>query len=515
MTPKRATAPVVILLLATGAACVGLRTRFRHDAPLAAGDSLWQLTCEATLSAKKSGATVRLAFPETTRHCRVFEHEMTNTKLTAEPRRAKYAGTDLVLTAPGAGPQKCTAQFRLHLSEEGQWPADRVEGRLTAKQRDKYLQEEKTIQVSDGVVTATLESIGQGLTSKDDLLEELFRYCSMSILPGAPQDAKAALTRSAASPLGHARAMVALCRAGKIPARLVTGFELKAAANARPHTWVEVLEGNRWEPYDPVYGFQREMPGRFVPVRRDGVALVRGGPDVADITAKYSIARIPPPPGIFDVSPRSPLQILDLTRLPAKLHKPLEIILLLPLGALVTAMFRTVIGLRTFGTFSPTLLALAFVFNNWQTGLVVFFSVVIIGLVSRTFLDRLKLLMVPRLGVILTLVVLAIVFGIAVQHYFAWVSTGQMVLLPMVILTMLVERFYVTTEEDSMRFALQLLAGTLVLGFIVYLLLNWERLGHMLLIYPELHLFTIAALVLLGRYTGYRLTELWRFRDLA
>ncbi len=39
--------------------------------------------------------------------------------------------------------------------------------------------------------------------------------------------------------------------------------------------------------------------------------------------------------------------------------------------------------------------------------------------------------------------------------------------------------------------------------------------GRTLLFYPELHLFTVAALILVGRYTGYRLTELWRFRDLT
>jgi hypothetical protein len=31
--------------------------------------------------------------------------------------------------------------------------------------------------------------------------------------------------------------------------------------------------------------------------------------------------------------------------------------------------------------------------------------------------------------------------------------------------------------------------------------------------FPEAHLVTIAALVLMGRYTGYRLSELLRFRD--
>jgi hypothetical protein len=85
----------------------------------------------------------------------------------------------------------------------------------------------------------------------------------------------------------------------------------------------------------------------------------------------------------------------------------------------------------------------------------------------------------------------------------------------MVILTMTIERFYVSSEEDSLRFALRLMAGTVALGFCCYLILRWEDVGQVLLAHPEVHLFTIAALILLGRYTGYRLTELWRFRDLA
>jgi hypothetical protein len=59
------------------------------------------------------------------------------------------------------------------------------------------------------------------------------------------------------------------------------------------------------------------------------------------------------------------------------------------------------------------------------------------------------------------------------------------------------------------------MAGTVAVGFCCYLVLRWEDVGRVLLAHPEVHLFTVGALVLLGRYTGYRLTELWRFRDLA
>ena len=83
----------------------------------------------------------------------------------------------------------------------------------------------------------------------------------------------------------------------------------------------------------------------------------------------------------------------------------------------------------------------------------------------------------------------------------------------MVILTMLVERFYVTTQEDGARAALQHLAGTALVGFCCYLVLRWETVAKLLLAYPESHCFTVALMVLIGRYTGYQLLEPWRFRD--
>jgi len=252
----------------------------------------------------------------------------------------------------------------------------------------------------------------------------------------------------------------------------------------------------------------------FVPVRHDSAEVLHCA-NVSDLTTHFTISPLPLKPGMLDLESRDPLQIINLERLPVQMHAVMMLLLLLPLGALLTSVLRTIVGIRTFGTFTPTLLALAFVYNDWKTGLVVFACVMVLGLTSRALLDRLKLLLVPRLSIILTLVVMCLVFAISVLDYFEYTPSAQAVLLPMVILTMTVERFYVTTEEDNAWFAMHLLGTTLAMAFCVYLVLCWRTVGEKLLAYPELHFFTVAALVLLGRYTGYRWTELWRFRDLV
>ena len=197
------------------------------------------------------------------------------------------------------------------------------------------------------------------------------------------------------------------------------------------------------------------------------------------------------------------------------MHRVLSLILLLPLGALIACVFRNVIGLKTSGTFAPMLLALSFVFADWRTGVTILAAVVVLGLGTRNLLDRLRLLMMPRLSVMLTLVVCCIVLGVSLLDYVRWTPGPDAVLLPMVILTMLVERFYVTTQEDGPRVAVQHLAGSLLVGTACYLVFCWDAVGRLFFTYPEMHLFVVAVLIAVGRYTGYQLLEMWRFRDLV
>ena len=210
-----------------------------------------------------------------------------------------------------------------------------------------------------------------------------------------------------------------------------------------------------------------------------------------------------------------PLDIVDLTLLPIGMQETLAVLLLLPAGAFITALFRNVVGLRTYGTFTPCLLALSFVYADWRAGVAVFALVMVVGLACRSLLNRLKLLMVPRLSAVLTLVVLCLAAAVAVLDYLGLTPSARAVVLPLVILTMVIERFYISSEEDGHRDALKTLAGTLVVAFCCFLLLRGETLARLALSFPEGQLFIMSALILVGRYSGYRLTELWRFREVV
>jgi hypothetical protein len=302
-----------------------------------------------------------------------------------------------------------------------------------------------------------------------------------------------------------------------MPARLVTGFELRQEQELRPHTWVEVFRDSRWLPFDPVYGHARRMPNEFVAARRDGEDIVRT-PKAAmaeGIQSSYTIVRLGPSDSVLERTERRPSQVFDLTRLPVEMHEVLALLLLLPFGALITSFFRNIVGVPTFGTFAPALFAVSFIYADWSSGLVILLVVFTAGLAGRALVGRLQLLMVPRLSIILTTIILFVVMGVSVLDYLSVTPSANAVLLPLVIVTVLIERFYVTTEEDGTGYALQLVAGTILVAAVCFLVLSWDAVGKFILVYPEAHLLTIAAFIAIGRYAGYRLVELWRFRDLV
>lgn len=503
------------LFIFLGTLFIFLRYHSRQVAQSAREDSRWRLTYDVEFEASAPGEELRLAYPFDTRYSEVVEEKITNPGLRNEIRPPyKWSRTrDILIPARQAATYRVTADFELKMSPRANSDRQPQMEFLSQAARDSYLRAEENIPVFSEEVVNTAQQIPDDV-SDAERLQWIFQHCS-DLGEGSSDDADVALENEKGTALAKARAMAALCRAIKIPARLVTGFEIKQTSDAKPHVWVEVYQNQMWIPFDPVNGYTFTMPMQYVPVRRGG-DTVEGDDTTATIKSqKFSIMRIEPPQSALETELRHPIQILSLTRLPQPMHKVVKILLLLPYGALLTSIIRNVVGIRTFGTFSPALLAMSFIYADWETGLMILLLVGSAGLVGRTLLERLRLLMVPRLSIILTVVILCVVFGVSLLDWLALTPSAEAVLLPMVILTTLIERFYVTTEEDGLMFTIQLALGTLMVAVLCYLVLRWDEVGRFVLVYPEAHCFTIAAFIILGRYAGYRLTELWRFRDLV
>jgi hypothetical protein len=504
----------VVACLLLGTTLIALRHHARQSAKLAEEESLWSLTYAIDFEPVEPGASISIYIPYETPYCEVRVAKPSHLGLRSEQR-----GNRIVATAPQAGgPYKINTEFELRLSPEPDPSRVSTMEYLSPDARARYLRADvkANIPSDSDVVRSIAQKAQDEAETVSERVQWIFRYAS-DIAAGDTDNPALILSQANtnATPLGRARTMVALCRSIGIPARLVTGFDIKQQLKVQPLVWVEVFMGQSWVPFDPTNGYTRYLPPNFLPVRKGGDSPIRKSQDASICTAEYSIVRTEPPLSVLRTGQRHPVQILDLSRLPIPMHTVLRVLLLLPFGALITVIIRNVVGIGTFGTFSPALLAMSFIYANWETGVAILLIVVMAGVVSRSFLERLRLLAVPRLSIILTIVILCVVFGVSILYYLLPEVVTDAVLLPMVILTMLIERFYVTTEEDGLMYTVQLAAGTLMVAALVYAILAWEKVGQFVLVYPESHLFTIALFILLGRYAGYRITELWRFRDLV
>lgn len=316
------------------------------------------------------------------------------------------------------------------------------------------------------------------------------------------------------------RFVVELLAIRNIPSRVVHGLHLTEQAgegDGRLKTWLLVHDGLAWTMIDPRTGAEG-MP-------RDLLVWSTSGRPVLDIegappsTLAFSIGR-----NLADamaIAERR-LEVKDanlvaysLLSLPLQAQETYRILLMVPIGAFIMLLLRNLVGVKTYGTFMPVLIALAFRETALVAGISLFVVVVGAGLLVRFYLERLRLLLVPRLTAILILVVL-LMAAVSVVSNRLGIEVGLSVaLFPMVIMAMTIERMSVAWDERGAGTAIREGIGTLIVAALAYIVMSWPPLEHFVFVYPEVLLVLFAFALLLGRYSGYRLNELFRFRALA
>jgi hypothetical protein len=343
----------------------------------------------------------------------------------------------------------------------------------------------------------------------NELLQRLAR-------PAADQNIEL-LLGPAPSDVDRARNAITLLAAARIPARLTRGIMLEdQQRRAEIVPWLEVHDGAGWLYFNPLTG-EQGLKGNFLLWWRgeDSIAQVDGA---NDIDVRFSVQSSVTDP--VDVAQgrsearRSIAAEFSLSSLPIQTQAVYGILLLVPLGALIVVLLRNLIGIQTFGTFMPVLMALAFRETQLLWGVFLFTTLVFLGLVFRFYLERLRLLMVPRLSAVLIIVVILMLLMSVISHRLGFEIGLSIALFPMVILAMTIERMSVVWEERGPAEAMQQGLGSLVVAAICYAVMGIDRVTHLIFVFPELLLVILAVTLMLGRYTGYRLFELVRFREL-
>jgi uncharacterized membrane protein len=77
-----------------------------------------------------------------------------------------------------------------------------------------------------------------------------------------------------------------------------------------------------------------------------------------------------------------------------------------------------------------------------------------------------------------------------------------------------IERMSILWEDEGAREVLIQGAGSLIVAVGAFMLMRWPVAAHLSFNFPETNLVVLGLIMLMGNYTGYKLSEMRRFRAL-
>lgn len=193
------------------------------------------------------------------------------------------------------------------------------------------------------------------------------------------------------------------------------------------------------------------------------------------------------------------------------------LLLLLPIVTFVVAFSRNVVGIRGFGIFLPAALSVVFVATGPVVGIGLFLVIVAVSTFVRMVLRKLKVKLqyLPRMSFILWAVVLGVLGVLFLAPVINFPSLANVSIFAVLILILLSEDFTRVQLGKSAKTAVNLTFETLVLSLISYSFLVLQPIRQYVLLNPEISLILVAIFDLfLGKYTGLRVMEYYRFRKL-
>ncbi len=310
--------------------------------------------------------------------------------------------------------------------------------------------------------------------------------------------------------------LVELLQQARVPARGVLMLALEDGRRQQSlQAYLQVFDGLNYQIFDPATGLQLQEKDHLLWEYHSSALLDLVGGSRSSVL--FSIIDQDVPVSLVLKQDIYSDKLIDFSihSLPVAEQALFKGILLVPVGVLVVVFMRVFVGLRTSGTFMPVLIAIAFIQTNLVPGIIGFVSIVAMGLVIRSYLSHLNLLLVARISaVIISVIIIIAVFS--VLTFLLGLSEGlKITFFPMIILSWTIERMSILWEEEGPQEVLVQSGGSLITATITYALMMNDVIRHLTFNFLGLQLIFMALALLLGSYTGYRLLEVRRFRFLV
>ncbi|MBI2860382.1 MAG: hypothetical protein HYX91_02595 [Chloroflexi bacterium] len=187
-----------------------------------------------------------------------------------------------------------------------------------------------------------------------------------------------------------------------------------------------------------------------------------------------------------------------------------RIIIMLPVLASIVVLLRLLAGIRTYGVFAPTIIAITLMDLGVLPGAAIYLFTVVAGMATKVLiLNRLRLPRIAEFALVMSVLV-ALLSAVTALSGFISIQTA---FFPLIVTTHLVEQTSRSVEEHTFSEALLLLGSTIA----VALLLAGAGsllLGQSLAVLWTAFAGSIVATLVAGNYLGLRLSEFIRFKFL-
>ncbi|MCJ8167835.1 osmotic stress tolerance membrane protein RloB [Atopomonas sediminilitoris] len=300
----------------------------------------------------------------------------------------------------------------------------------------------------------------------------------------------------------------------RIPMEQVRTIKLVEINSQEPELWLRSFNGEKWLYFNPESGQQGLPADRLIWwFGANELVSLEGGKN-AKVTFSLNSNQLNAirVAKMSDEKAEASFLEYSLYGLPLSTQQTYKIMIMIPIGVLVILILRNLIGIQTLGTFTPVLIALAFRETQVGFGIILFTFITALGLSLRSYLEHLKLQMLPRLSIVLTFVVVIIAVISLFSHKLGLERGLAIALFPMVILTMTIERLSITWEERGGTQTFKVAVGTIIAASLAHMLMTIPELVYFVFTFPAVLLILVGFMLAMGRYRGYRLTELFRFK---
>lgn len=203
------------------------------------------------------------------------------------------------------------------------------------------------------------------------------------------------------------------------------------------------------------------------------------------------------------------------------------LILMLPIIATIVVFMRQVVGMNTFGMYTPLIICLTFLVLGLKFGLITLATAMVVGMGTRYGLKKVHLLFMPKLAIVMIMITLSLFALLIVGTIFKLFDSQffSIAIFPMLILGSITEKFTGIQSEAGLWKTLWLTLQTLIIAIVSYIAVGgvidlgfgsfqWDTLRNFMRHYPEAIFLFLIINIGFGKWSGLRLVEYIRFREI-